>query len=135
MSFIARNSSITGPSPSKALTSVLRGRRRSYFGKQNSGFFAFYLLLLFQVLDAVLTYVGVMSFGTGMEGNPMIRVLMDAVGPFAGILIVKSLAVVFIICLWNLRDKVRWISKATVLLSIYYLFFAILPWSFILNAV
>jgi len=36
--------------------------------------------LLAQCLDGVFTYVGVMTFGTGIEANPVIAWLMQAFG-------------------------------------------------------
>lgn len=91
----------------------------------------FTVLLLFQMFDAVLTYIGVLNFGIEMEGNPLIRSLMGAVGPLAAILTVKFFAVICVFCLWNLRGLVSWIPKAMLFLSLYYLFFAILPWSYL----
>ncbi len=99
----------------------------------SAGFFAFSSLLLFQILDAVLTYIGVLSFGVEMEGNPLIRFLMNLVGPLVAIFVVKSFAVLCVVYLWNLRTKVQWIPRAAKFLSLYYLFFAILPWSFVFS--
>lgn len=56
-------------------------------------------IVIATVIDILLTLTGVAS-GFG-EGNPVVRTLMAAFGPF-GLWIVKFLAMVWLVCGWAL---------------------------------
>jgi hypothetical protein len=93
--------------------------------------YIFLFLVVLQVLDALLTYRGVSMFGMEMEANPLIRILIERFGSFFGLFLVKSIAVLAVFYLWTLRERVSWIPVATKILSAYYVFFAILPWTYL----
>ncbi len=80
------------------------------------------LFLVLQVLDFASTLI---CFQLGLvEGNPAIRWMMR-IGPVAGVLLAKILAVVVLgLCLW--LHKPRTIKKAN------YLFFALVIWNSLL---
>jgi uncharacterized membrane protein len=100
------------------------------FEEVNSKYIFLFLVLL-QVLDALLTYRGLSIFGLEIEANPLIRILIERLGSFFGLLLVKSIAVLAVFYLWSLRERVLWIPVATKFLSAYYVFFAILPWTYL----
>lgn len=96
--------------------------RRSLFGDT-----AVVLFLLAQCFDGVFTYVGVASFGIGIEANPIIAGLMNTFGHGAALTGAKSVAAGLGICL-HLRE----IHGAVALLTGFYFAAAIVPWTAIL---
>ena len=46
-----------------------------------------------QAADAVLTYLGIIVFGIGMEANPIVAGYLAALGPSTGLVCVKLLAI------------------------------------------
>jgi uncharacterized membrane protein len=87
------------------------------------------VFLLAQCFDGVFTYVGVMVYGSGIEANPLIAALMDAMGHGPGLATAKLAAAALGIAL-HLRN----VHSAVMVLAGFYLVAAIIPWSFILFA-
>lgn len=85
------------------------------------------LFLLAQCLDGVLTYVGVLTFGIGVEANPLIATLMGYLGAAAALVTAKTIAAGLGIAL-----HVRGVHAAVALLTAFYFVVAILPWVAIL---
>lgn len=85
------------------------------------------LFLLAQCCDGVFTYVGVTTFGTGIEANPIIASLMHVFGQGAALAGAKSVAAVLGICL-HLRE----IHVVVAVLTAFYFAAAIIPWTAIL---
>jgi uncharacterized membrane protein len=85
------------------------------------------LFLLAQCFDGVLTYVGVVTFGIGMEANPLLSGLMLHVGEGTALLLAKIVAGVLGIAL-----HLRQVHKAVALLTLFYFAVAIVPWMAIL---
>lgn len=83
--------------------------------------------LLAQCFDGIFTYVGVLTYGIGIEANPIIASLMTTFGFGPALTGAKMVAGGLGICL-----HLRQIHGAVALLSLFYLTVAILPWSFIL---
>lgn len=94
--------------------------------------YLFSFLILLQFLDALLTYLGVSRFGPDVEFNPLIRTQIENFGSFVGIFTTKLFAILVIGMLWQMKDKVSWIRFASGILCLYYLSFAVLPWSYLL---
>lgn len=92
--------------------------RRSRFGDA-----AIVAFLLAQILDGIFTYIGVNTFGLGVEANPLIAGLMALVGQGAALFGAKSLAGALGVCL-HLRE----IHAAVALLAGFYVAVAIVPW-------
>ncbi len=90
------------------------------------------ILILLQILDGMLTAIGVSSFGIAAEGNPFIRHLMDQFGYLPALIFVKTIAVFIIGYLCLLANQVVWIPGAMKGLIGIYLSAAIIPWSAIL---
>ena len=88
---------------------------------------ALVLFLLAQCLDGVLTYVGVVTFGIGVEANPLISTLMGYMGAAATLLTAKTIAAGLGIAL-----HVRGVHTAVALLTAFYFAVAIVPWVAIL---
>ena len=83
--------------------------------------------LVAQCLDGVFTYVGVTTFGIGIEGNPIITALMTTLGHGTGLLGAKVVAVLLGICL-----HLRQIHRAVATLAAFYFMVAVAPWTAIL---
>ena len=83
--------------------------------------------LLTQCFDGVFTYVGVITFGAGIEANPLIGALMLHLGHAPALLTAKVMSASLGIAL-----HVRRVHGAVALLAGFYLSVAILPWISIL---
>jgi hypothetical protein len=99
-----------------------RKSRRSRFGDT-----VLLLFLLAQCLDGIFTYVGVVTFGIGIEANPLIAGLIAHFGEGAALLGAKSVAAGLGIAL-----HVRQVHGAVALLAAFYGAVAIAPWTAIL---
>ena len=95
---------------------------RSWFGDA-----ALVLFLLAQAGDGVLTYVGVTLYGSQMEGNPLIRWLMSALGEGPALTTAKLAA-----CALGITLHVFAVHKTVAALSTFYFLVAVLPWVTIL---
>jgi uncharacterized membrane protein len=110
---------VLNPSPGRTRPVLVKSR--SWFGD-----FVLVLFLCAQVLDGALTYLGVGSFGIH-EGNPLVEHYMHALGPGAGLTLVKVLASGCAIVLHLLA-----LHRILALLTLLYLSLAILPWTWLL---
>ncbi|MCO6430223.1 MAG: hypothetical protein J5J00_05130 [Deltaproteobacteria bacterium] len=90
------------------------------------------LLVALQVLDGLLTGIGVMRFGTEIEANPLIRSLMEQWGHINALVAVKLCAIVIVGILCRLAIKVGWVTFALQGVILLYLAAAIVPWTAIL---
>jgi hypothetical protein len=95
---------------------------RSLFGDA-----ALLLFLLAQAGDGVLTYVGVTVYGSQMEGNPLIRWLMSALGEGPALTAAKLTA-----CALGIALHVFAVHKTVAFLTMFYFVVAVLPWVTIL---
>jgi hypothetical protein len=85
--------------------------------------------LLAQCFDGVFTYVGVVSYGVGIEGNPLIAALMGVFGHGLALTFAKGIAASLGICL-----HLRQVHAAVAVLAAFYIAVAIVPWIVILFA-
>jgi len=94
------------------------------------------LLVVCQVLDGVLTYMGVTEFGTWREGNPILRYLMEIYPPYIVLLIVKIIAVIMLylikIAYDNSVRSMMFIVPCLYVIFMVYVFRAIIPWIWVL---
>lgn len=88
---------------------------------------ALFVFLLAQALDGALTYVGVITYGIHMEGNPLIGWLMTSIGHGPALAAAKLAATFFGIAL-----HISAVHKAVAVLALFYLLVAICPWVAIL---
>jgi uncharacterized membrane protein len=91
---------------------------RSVFGDV-----ALLLFLTAQMLDGVLTYVGVSVYGLHMEGNPLIGWMMANMGHGPALATAKVTAGFFGIAL-----HLSAVHKAVAVLTLFYIVIAIVPW-------
>jgi hypothetical protein len=82
-----------------------------------------------QVLDGVLTYVGVRTFGLGIEANPLVAWYAEAFGAATGLVAAKLFAIGCASVLY-LTSRHRTVAVLTVL----YVAFAIVPWAHVLHS-
>jgi hypothetical protein len=85
------------------------------------------VFLLAQCFDGVFTYVGVVTFGTGIEANPLIASLMMTFGHGVALTGAKLVAAALGICL-----HLRQVHAAVAVLAGFYLTVAVVPWAMIL---
>lgn len=89
-------------------------------------------MVLLQLLDGVFTAIGVAHFGTAMEGNYLLRGLMNLVGYLPALLVVKSATIALTGVLCVQAAKLTWVRSAFIGVIGIYLLAAIIPWSYIL---
>ncbi len=97
-------------------------RRRERFGNA-----VLVLFLLAQCFDGVFTYVGVVTFGSGIEANPFITTLIGYLGAATALLTAKGIAAGLGIAL-----HLRGVHAAVAVLTAFYLTVATMPWVAIL---
>ncbi len=90
-------------------------------------------LAVLQILDGLLTGIGMAQFGVHMEGNALLRNLMNHVGYIPALVIVKTVALAVIAGLCTCAPKIRWLKHAFQGIIALYVVAAILPWSVILT--
>lgn len=99
-------------------SSLFDQSKRSLFGD-----LAIVVFLFVQCFDGIFTYLGVESFGVGIEANPLVANLMLVLGHGPALMGTKVLAIVMG-ALLHLRE----IHTVVAVLAGFYLFVAILPW-------
>lgn len=90
------------------------------------------VLAALQILDGVLTAIGVSHLGIDAEANPLIRQVMLLIGAIPALLVLKSLAIAIVGVLCFLALSVNWLRPAMKVVAAIYLICAVAPWSAIL---
>lgn len=94
------------------------------------------LLVLCQLLDGILTFIGVNRFGIGQEGNPLLKSLMASFGAGQTLFVVKTLAIVLLFFIRDLythsRKHMSFIVPCLHVILIIYTVGAIIPWMIVL---
>ena len=98
--------------------------RRSLFGKG-----ILLLFILTQVADGLFTYLGIKTFGTAIEANPLVAWYVAAYGAGIAVICAKGFAVACGVAL-HLRAMHRTIGALTIV----YLTAALWPWSLVFTA-
>lgn len=91
-------------------------------------------LAVCQLLDGVLTWVGLNLFGLKIEGNSFLKLLMEAYGSFPVLFITKLVALVLVGFLTVYSHRRRWFRPVIALLCLIYLALAVIPWVFIISS-
>lgn len=86
-------------------------------------------LVICQLLDGLLTYLGLSLMGVHMEGNMFLRELMHVYGISPVLFVAKSLAVVLAVMLAFHAHRRRWIRPIIGALVFVYLGLAVVPWT------
>lgn len=90
------------------------------------------ILITIQVLDGILTSMGITLHGIPAEGNPVLRSMMNQIGVGATLISAKGLAIIMSVYLVSLTSKIHWLRFALKATTILYLGMAIIPWTIIL---
>jgi hypothetical protein len=90
------------------------------------------VLVTLQVLDGILTYSGMYTFGLYAEGNPLLRGLMGLFGVLPAIALTKIFCIAIVLALCSQAHKISWLPVALTGIAGVYAFAAILPWSWLL---
>ena len=89
--------------------------------------------IIVQILDGILTYIGVTRFGELAEGNPLVKYLIVNLGVVFGLLLPKSIAILSVLGLNSQVEKSTAIKGGLTATIIFYVLVAILPWVVILS--
>lgn len=85
-----------------------------------------------QIMDGVLTGIGMHIFGIHLEGNLFLQSLMHEMGYIEALFIVKFFAILATIFLCYRSSKITWMPQAMEVIISFYLIIAVVPWSFVL---
>jgi len=91
-----------------------------------------FILATLQILDGVLTGIGMAQYGTSMEGNILLRSLMTIIGYIPALFVVKSASIALIVLLCQQTTKIRWLKPALYGVMALYVIGAVVPWTYIL---
>ena len=80
--------------------------------------------MLVQCLDGMFTYIGIATFGSSIEANPLVSSAIAFAGPGAGLAAAKLLAAACGIVLHLLR-----VHGLVAALTAFYVIVAIIPWA------
>ena len=89
-------------------------------------------LCFLQILDGILTGLGMHHFGLDAEGNILLRFLMSQLGYIPALILAKSVAIAVVCILCSLSRRVDWLDSALRLLIVIYLSAAVIPWTAIM---
>lgn len=90
------------------------------------------LLVVLQILDGYLTSLGMSRFGIEMEGNLLLRSMMEHFGSDMTLAIAKTFAIGVVAALTLASKRVPWVTNAMGGVACFYIVFAIIPWTYIL---
>lgn len=105
-------------------------------GKQSLSKKAFIIgtaLALCQLLDGLLTYIGLSLLGIHMEGNGFMRSLMYYYGMAPALFFVKLFAMAIAIGLALHSHNRRWMRPVLIGIVAFYLILAVVPWTIIIS--
>ena len=87
---------------------------------------------ILQVLDGLLTSIGIHRYGIEIEGNPFLKAMMIQFGYIQVLTFMKAGTIATIAFLTVMSARVTWIKGALTSLSAIYLLGAIIPWAYVL---
>lgn len=82
------------------------------------------LFILVQAFDGAFTYFGILTFGPGAEGNPLIASLVGEFGDWAGLVSAKVFASVLGVVLHIIS-----VTRIVAALTCFHLAVAVVPWA------
>ncbi len=91
-------------------------------------------LVVCQVFDGLLTFLGLSFLGVEMEGNGFLRELMQAYGAAPVLFAIKTGAIALIVMLTFHAHRRRWVRPLIFLLVSIYLTMAVIPWVYIISS-
>lgn len=93
-----------------------------------------WLLILFQILDGAFTLLGISIFGSAIEGNPIIKHVIEYCGPGLAIGLIKLLTIIIIFSICIFGCQVKWLTNALRGVAGVYFIFALVPWSLVFSS-
>ena len=87
-----------------------------------------------QLLDGLLTYIGLSARGIHLEGNAFLRALMEAYGKAPVLFGTKMIAIIFVVLLTFQAHSRRWIRPLIAIMIAIYFVLAVIPWVYIISA-
>ena len=90
------------------------------------------ILAAIQILDGILTAMGIARFGVSIEGNPLVKGFMLQLGYIPALILTKSIALLIIAGIARFGLEYAWVTKALGALIAVYMMAAIVPWITIL---
>ena len=82
-----------------------------------------------QAMDGIMSYVGVNTFGSWIEANPVVAWYASAFGPAVAFTVVKLFAIACGTVLYLMA-----LHRTVAALTLFYLAFAVAPWAHILHS-
>ena len=76
--------------------------------------------------------MGIDRFGLSVEGNPFLREIMAQFGHVPTLAVIKSGAIMLVVLLTFLTNRLPWVKNAMGAVSFIYLLGAVLPWGYLL---
>ena len=89
-------------------------------------------LVIVQLLDGLLTYLGLSLMGVHMEGNHFLHEVMVLYGATPTIFISKCLAIIVVVWFTLYAHRRRWVRPLLFFVVLVYLFLAVAPWSYLI---
>ncbi len=89
-------------------------------------------LVILQLLDGIMTAVGVGHYGHQAEANVFLKAGMELMGAVPTLILAKSLAILVVYVLVQCARHVLWVPRALKAVTALYLFAAVIPWTYIL---
>jgi len=95
------------------------------------------LCIVYQILDGLLTALGTIFFieGIDVEGNPLVKAIMEQCGAIEGLILVKSFAIILLLVIKYqliVKDALASFFWPCILLNILYTY-AVVTWLFVLT--
>lgn len=84
--------------------------------------------IVLQVMDGIFTYIAIGAYGYQLEGNPLVRWLMQATNLELGLLCAKIFGIMLGVILY--AHHARW---ALVVVNLVYAVFMVIPWMIALS--
>lgn len=90
-------------------------------------------LAVCQILDGILTYIGLGMAGIEMEGNRLLGSMMYFYGVAPAIFMVKCAALILVGALTFYAHNRPWVRTLIAVAIAIYLVFAVIPWTYIIS--
>lgn len=90
----------------------------------------FVIQIILQILDGILTNIGLSIYGINAEGNPLLWYLMNLIGSYTiALILVKGFIILLTLYTWYIWSKCSEYKKMLFYVNIFYIFLAIIPWT------
>jgi len=91
------------------------------------------LLIACQILDGLLTFIGISRYGLDIEGNPIIVSLIQNFTVIGGLVLAKTLGIIIVYTTYLLHPiAYNQIRFSFIISNLLYITLAIIPWCYVL---